>query len=234
MSRTVPRITLLCLLLCALYMPSANAVDVEQRPELRSFIDEMVKQHDFDRVELTRLFTQVDIKPAIIESIRSPAEKKPWRDYRPIFVNPARIHGGVEFWNAHAPALARAESVYGVAPEIIVAIIGVETRYGKNTGGYRVLVSNGSCASTSAVATLTVNLPAAGSFSQVSRTPGGPFNLKLTGTTGAYYEIQSNTNLNNTNAWSTIAFITNSGGMTVFNDSTATNAPQKFYRALAR
>lgn len=133
------KITLLCLLLCALHMSSANAADVEQRPELRSFIDEMVKQHAFDRAELTRLFTQTEVKPAIIEAISSPAEKKSWRDYRPIFVNPARILGGVEFWNTHAQVLARAESVYGVAPEIIVAIIGVETRYGKNTGSYRVL-----------------------------------------------------------------------------------------------
>lgn len=133
------KITLSCLLLCALYMSGANAVDVDYRPELRGFIDEMVKQHGFDRAELTRLFTQTEVKPAIIEAIRSPAEKKSWRDYRPIFVNPARIRGGVEFWNTHAQVIARAESVYGVAPEIIVAIIGVETRYGKNTGSYRVL-----------------------------------------------------------------------------------------------
>ncbi|MDO9371086.1 MAG: lytic murein transglycosylase B [Gammaproteobacteria bacterium] len=133
------KITLLCLLLCSLYMSSANAVDIDDRPELRGFIDEMVKQHGFDRAELTRLFTQTEVKPAIIEAIRSPAEKKSWRDYRPIFVNPARIRAGVEFWNTHAQVIARAESVYGVAPEIIVAIIGVETRYGKNTGGYRVL-----------------------------------------------------------------------------------------------
>lgn len=149
------RITLSCLLLCALYLSGANAVDIDSRPELRSFIDEMVKQHDFDRAELTRLFTLTEIKPAIIEAIRSPAEKKPWRDYRPIFVNPARIRGGVEFWNAHAPALARAESVYGVAPEIIVAIIGIETRYGKNTGGYRVL---------DALTTLAFDYPERGAF----------------------------------------------------------------------
>ena len=128
-----------CLLLCTLFMSRVNAADIEQRPELRAFIDEMVQRHSFDRTELTDLFTQVEIKPAIIEAIRSPAEKKPWRDYRPIFVNSSRISAGVEFWNTHAQILARAERVYGVAPEIIVAIIGVETRYGKNTGSYRVL-----------------------------------------------------------------------------------------------
>ena len=106
--------------------------------------------------------------------------------------------------------------------------------HGTNAGNYRVIVSNGSCAATSTVATLTVNLPAAGSFGSVSKAPGGPFSLKLTGTSGAYYEIQSNTNLNFTNAWTTIAFLTNSGGMTTFNDVSATNAAQKFYRAVAR
>lgn len=126
-------------LLCILQAGTASALDVDSRPELRSFIDEMVKQHDFDRAEITQLLAQAETKSSILNAISSPAERKAWRDYRPIFVTPARIHGGVEFWNAHADVLARAESVYGVPAEIIVAIIGVETRYGGNTGSYRVL-----------------------------------------------------------------------------------------------
>lgn len=107
------------------------------------------------------------------------------------------------------------------------------TAHSTNAGGYRAIVSNASGSVTSAVATLTVNLPSAASLGSVSLAPGGPFQMKLTGTAAAYYEIQSNTNLNNTN-WTTVAFITNSGGMTVFNDASATNRPQQFYRALAR
>ena len=107
------------------------------------------------------------------------------------------------------------------------------TAHSTNAGGYRAIVSNGSGSVTSAVATLTVNLPAPASLGSVSLPPGGPFQLKLTGTAAAYYEIQSNTNLNFTN-WTTVAFITNSGGMTVFNDPSATNRPQTFYRAIAR
>ena len=84
-----------------------------------------------------------------------------------------------------------------------------------------------------AVTAHTVNLPAPANLGSVSLPPGGPFQLKLTGTAAAYYEIQSNTNLNFTN-WTTVAFITNSGGMTVFNDPSATNRPQTFYRAIAR
>ena len=107
------------------------------------------------------------------------------------------------------------------------------TAHSTNAGGYRAIVSNASGSVTSTVATLTVNLPAAASLGSVSLAPGGPFQLKLTGTAAAYYEIQSNTNLNFTN-WTTVAFITNGGGMTVFSDASATNRPQQFYRALAR
>lgn len=142
-------------LLCALYGPTVSALDVDSRPDLQGFIDEMVKQNGFDRVEITRLLAQAETKSSILDAISSPAERKPWRDYRPIFVNPSRISGGVEFWNTHAAILARAESVYGVPAEIIVAIIGVETRYGKNTGSYRVL---------DALATLAFDYPARSPF----------------------------------------------------------------------
>src|SRR5690606_37415419 len=66
-------------------------------------------------------------------------EAKPWRDYRPIFLTPARVDGGVQFWERHADILADAEQAFGVDSRVIVAIVGVETRYGGNTGSYRVL-----------------------------------------------------------------------------------------------
>jgi hypothetical protein len=103
-----------------------------------------------------------------------------------------------------------------------------------NVGNYRVIVANGAGSVTSSVATLTVNLPGAANLGGFGKVAGGAFSLNLTGTSGAYYEIQSNTNLNSSNAWATIAFITNNGGKTIFGDASASNAPQKFYRAVAR
>ncbi|HLA75043.1 MAG TPA: lytic murein transglycosylase B [Gammaproteobacteria bacterium] len=124
------------LLMASLLSSTSATID---RPELTAFINDMAAKHDFNSAELTRLFSQVNLRPDIIDAITRPAEAKPWYDYRPIFVTEARIAGGVEFWNQYADILARAQAAYGVPPEIIVAIIGVETRYGKNTGSYRVL-----------------------------------------------------------------------------------------------
>ena len=117
----------------------AMADGISLRPEVRQFVDQMVSKHHFNRNELITLLGQVQTRQDIIAAITKPAEAKPWFQYRPIFVNDARIQGGVEFWNQHETLLARAQTTYGVPPEIITAIIGVETRYGKNTGTFRVL-----------------------------------------------------------------------------------------------
>jgi peptidoglycan lytic transglycosylase B len=109
-------------------------------PEVDDFIDEMVVKHSFDKAELVQTFDEVDVKNSILKAISRPAEKsKPWYDYRKIFITDARIAGGVQFWQQHASSLSRAEQQYGVPAEIIIAILGVETRYGGNVGGYRVL-----------------------------------------------------------------------------------------------
>src|SRR5690606_1902942 len=68
-----------------------------------------------------------------------PGKPKNWAAYRSRFVDPVRIDAGVAFWNTYADALARAETQYGVPAEIIVAIIGVETVYGRFTGNFRVM-----------------------------------------------------------------------------------------------
>ena len=104
-------------------------------PALLDFINEMAAKHGFDHGELLRLFEQVSERDDIIAKITRPAERtKPWHEYRAIFLDQARIDAGVEFWRQQQAALNRAVQVYGVAPEIIVAIIGVETRYGRITG----------------------------------------------------------------------------------------------------
>lgn len=109
------------------------------RADVEAFIDEMVERHDFKRRELDALFADVKQQQRVLEVIQRPAEGKPWYEYRPIFLNPQRITKGIAFWKEHAALLQQAEQVYGVPPEYIVAIIGVETFYGRHTGGFPVL-----------------------------------------------------------------------------------------------
>jgi membrane-bound lytic murein transglycosylase B len=109
------------------------------RPELRAFIDEMVARYDFNSVDLVNVFSGVELRSDIVAAISRPAEAKPWFEYRPIFLTEARIDGGVRFWDAQAEILQLAEAEFGVDAQVIVAIIGVETRYGSNTGSYRVI-----------------------------------------------------------------------------------------------
>lgn len=106
------------------------------------FIDRMVEKHQFERQPLINLFKDVVVRKDILKAISRPAEKsKEWFEYRPIFIKKSRIDGGVKFWNKHADILHKAAQEYGVDPQIIVAIIGVETLYGQRTGRNRVIES---------------------------------------------------------------------------------------------
>ncbi len=116
----------------------AGSTQYLSRPEVREFIGHMVSQHGFDRAELERLFAGVDQQESALAAIARPAEAKPWHEYREIFVTARRIQGGVEFWSEHEALLEKAEQFFGVPAEIIVAIIGVETYYGRQTGDYPV------------------------------------------------------------------------------------------------
>jgi len=115
--------------------------DFVARPDVRQFIDQMVSKHQFDDAELTKLLSQARIQKKIIDIISKPAESKPWYEYRPIFITSRRIGGGVEFWRNNRGSLSRAYDIYGVPPQIITAILGVETYYGKQKGDYRILDS---------------------------------------------------------------------------------------------
>lgn len=109
-------------------------------PEAQALIDEMVAEHAFDRQHLQQLFAQVEYKDSIVNLMDRPAEAtKPWKDYRSIFVTTKRTNGGKAFMAAHRETLLRAQQQFGVPAEIIVAIIGVETRYGTQAGKTRVL-----------------------------------------------------------------------------------------------
>ena len=120
---------------------SAHA-DYSERPEVQAYVDELVQEHGFARDELLTLFSDAQRKQSILDAIARPAERRlKWHEYRDIFVQDTRINQGLAFWGENREALAAAEEAYGVPPEYVVAIIGVETRYGRVTGSYRVVDS---------------------------------------------------------------------------------------------
>jgi len=130
-------LTLLTLLILA--APALAQANYSERDDVRNFVNDMVKKHRFDEQMLMHWMKSVEQQKTALEAIARPAEAKPWRDYRPIFITNKRIVKGVEFWRKHKDILSQAEQRYGVPAEIIVAIIGVETFYGKRSGGYPVL-----------------------------------------------------------------------------------------------
>ncbi len=113
-----------------------------QREDVQQFIDEMVNKHGFDRDYLVKRFASAKRLDNVLESIAKPAEKElTWKQYRPIFVTKKRAEKGRAFIREHRQTLQRAEKEYGVPVEIIAAIIGVETYYGKHTGKYMIFDS---------------------------------------------------------------------------------------------
>ncbi|MGH8282974.1 MAG: lytic murein transglycosylase B [Gammaproteobacteria bacterium] len=109
------------------------------RPEVQQFIVRLVQQDGFDKPWLEKVFNSAQRRDSILAAIARPYEAKPWYQYKPLFVTPARINAGVTFWDAHRALLDKAQQQYGVSPDIIVAILGVESFYGRQKGGYPVL-----------------------------------------------------------------------------------------------
>jgi membrane-bound lytic murein transglycosylase B len=120
----------------------ARAPAFSESPAVREFIAEMQARHGFDAARLTRRFASIRSNPAVLQAIRPaavPELQRSWQRYRARFLNEQRFSQGLRFWQTHNIALVRAEAIYGVPREIIVAIIGVETEYGRNTGKFGVL-----------------------------------------------------------------------------------------------
>jgi len=112
----------------------------DKRADVQAFIAEMARSEGFDRTALARTFAQVRLQPRVIAAMSRPIVTPPkWYEYGPQFLNASRIDAGVAFWRDNDAALSRAESTFGVPAEVIVAIIGVETFYGRNTGSFRVI-----------------------------------------------------------------------------------------------
>jgi membrane-bound lytic murein transglycosylase B len=119
---------------------AAKSPSYAERPEVQAFIREVAARHGFAEQELIYLFSRVHRTEPILEAIQPPPPKaRSWEEYRGNFVNPRRIAAGKGFWKSNRKALARAEQRYGVPAEYIVAIIGIETFYGRNAGRWRVV-----------------------------------------------------------------------------------------------
>jgi len=123
---------IICLLLAA-------PVLAEPHPGQDKFIRRAVQEQGLDQDLVTGLLSDARYQQSIIDAITRPAEAKPWYEYRPIFLTRERIDLGVQFWREHRELIRQASMRSDVDEAIIVAIIGVETKYGRITGSYRVL-----------------------------------------------------------------------------------------------
>ncbi len=134
--------------------------DFANNPNAQQFIDKMVNKHGFDRQQLQEILSQAKRLDSVLQlmdnqapttSVKPPSGPNgAWLRYRKKFITPDNVQNGVVFWNQYEDALNRAWQVYGVPPEIIVGIIGVETRWGRVMGKTRIL---------DALATLSFNYP---------------------------------------------------------------------------
>jgi membrane-bound lytic murein transglycosylase B len=109
-------------------------------PQLESFVAEMAERHGLPADALRRDLEAIRPNPVVLQAIAPPADPgvRSWQRYRARFLGERRIRDGAAFWTRHAADLRRAEREYGVPAAIIVAIIGVETEYGRNTGKFEV------------------------------------------------------------------------------------------------
>ena len=117
-----------------------KASTYEQHKDVQIFIRELSENDGFSTTELTTWFSTATKQQSIIDAISRPAERTlTWAEYRKRFITENRIEKGIDFWQQHQADLQRAAQTFGVPAEIIVAIIGVETHYGKNKGRHRVI-----------------------------------------------------------------------------------------------
>ena len=147
-----------CVADSAIAAPRKNAAVHAAPPSAdeQAFAAEVAKDGGPSQQSVLATLSGVRVQQSILDAIARPAEAtKPWKDYRPIFISDKRIDDGIEFYRANRALLDRIGKEYGVPPEMVVAIIGVETSYGRITGKYRVL---------DALATLAFDYPPRAEF----------------------------------------------------------------------
>ncbi len=133
------KVFLSALLLLISTWSAAIEQPTEAHPGSESFIAEVVEAHALDAQKLRDLLAGGEYRQSIIDAITRPAEGKPWHEYRQIFLTGRRIGEGKTFWREHADLVNQIAGEYAIPPEVILAIAGVETSYGRITGNYRVL-----------------------------------------------------------------------------------------------
>lgn len=134
--------SLLCVLISSFCVPAPAKAggDYIAYEELRGVIEQLEREKVYAPGELDALFAHVARDENTLKAIARPAEgTKEWKDYRPIFMTEERVQKGLEFWRQYEAEISRAEQTYGVPGEMIVAILGVETKYGGNKGRSRVI-----------------------------------------------------------------------------------------------
>ena len=134
-----------CALVAVLLLPPAGAgaagLDTK-RADVQAFIAETARRSGMSAEEIRAALAACTIQQGILDAMERPAERtKPWKEYRAIFLTPERVDAGAAFWREHEAQLARVSARTGVPPEILVAIVGVETYFGRRTGTYRILDS---------------------------------------------------------------------------------------------
>ena len=143
-----------------LISPAALCADSEtptqtpyaEREEVRLFARDLASREGLDEAKILGALAEAHYLPSVVKAILPPASpvSRSWVRYRARFLDRPRITGGLGFWKLYSDALARAEKQYGVPAEIIVAIIGIESIYGRGPGNYQTL---------SALATLAFDYP---------------------------------------------------------------------------
>ena len=130
-------------------------LDINRYPALVELVNIMTTKDGFPKEQLESILSSAKVDQKTIDLMNRQYEALPWNKYRDLFINQARINKGIEFWAENQVTLEAAQEKYGVPPEIIVALIGVETHYGTNMGNRRVLDS---------LVTLTADYPRRSAF----------------------------------------------------------------------
>ena len=136
--RSAVVVVLTALVVCAASV-AADSTALDPEAEIEPFVERMEENHGVPADRVRTLLADARVLDSVLEAISRPAERKPWHEYRKIFVTEKRIDRGARFWRENAQTLARAAERFGVPPEIIVAIVGVESYYGVHRGRIRVL-----------------------------------------------------------------------------------------------
>tara|TARA_R110001599_G_scaffold64147_20_gene180378 strand:- start:22583 stop:23596 length:1014 start_codon:yes stop_codon:yes gene_type:complete len=131
---------LVALWCCWPVLPVGASTDYGDLAAARTLVDELVEERGFNREQLLQVVASAERQERILEVMARPAERvKPWYEYRQIFLTEQRVSEGLAFYRAHEDTFRRVQAELGVPPEIVLAILGVETSYGRITGSYRVL-----------------------------------------------------------------------------------------------